>query len=211
MTDEERQIWLESRLGHCTASMVSTVMAKGKSGGESKTRASYMGRLITERMTGLVHQGYKSQSMERGNDLEPQAKAVYAFETGYDCVEASEFFNCTGFVKHKKIEWFGASPDLIIPEQKGLAQFKCPDSHTHIEFLLNGKIDREYILQMQTEMEVSGMDWCDFVSFDNRLPLNLQMKIVRVERDDSLIAEIKDEVTKFLGELEEKLTKLEAL
>lgn len=202
MTDEERQAWLMSRAGKVGASSIHKIMAKTKTG-YSASRENYMADLIVERLTGQPSESYQSEAMRHGIETEPQAKAAYSLETGNDIQDV-------GFILHPEIANAGASPDGLIGDD-GLAEFKCPNTATHLDFLLTGDIDRKYILQMQWQMEVTSRKWCDFVSFDNRLNLNLQMKIVRVERDDSLIAEIKDEVIKFLGELEEKLTKLEAL
>ncbi len=210
MTPEEREAWLKDRAGFVTASEMSTIFAKGKGGGESVTRTKYMVKLIAERLSGEVVAGYQSPAMVDGIEKEAQAIAFYELDTNLKCLSAKEYFGGTGFVKSDEIEWLGCSPDLLVGED-GMAQFKCPEVHTHVEFLLTGKIAREYVLQMQTEMLVAKRDWNDFTSFCPEMPLNLQKKIVRVERDDSLIAEIKDEVTKFLGELNEKLTKLEAL
>jgi hypothetical protein len=210
MTPEEREAWLQDRAGFVTASEIATIFAKGKGGGESVTRTKYITKLIAERLSGKVISGYQSQSMMDGIEKEEQAIAFYQFGTNLECVSAKDYLSGTGFVKSKEIKWLGCSPDLIVGKD-GLAQFKCPEIHTHVEFLLTGKISRDYILQMQCEMFVMEKNWNEYVSYCPDMPPHLQEKKIIVERDDSLIAEIKDEVIKFLGELDEKLIKLEGL
>jgi len=202
MTPEEREAWLQARCGKVGASMIHAIMARTKSG-YSASRDNYMSDLLIERLTGRPTETYQSEAMLHGINTEPQAKAFYELETGNQVVNV-------GFIPHPFIENAGASPDGLIGDD-GLIEVKCKNTANHIDFLLNENIEQKHIYQMQWQMEVTGRKWCDFVSFDNRLPERLQMKIVRVERDDSLIAEIKDEVIKFLGELDEKLIKLEGL
>lgn len=202
MTQEEREEWLQSKCGKVGASMIHAIMARTKSG-YSASRDNYMSSLLIERLTGRPTETYQSDAMRWGIETEPQAKAFYELETGNQVVNVK-------FILHPKITEAGASPDGLINDD-GLIEVKCPNTATHLEFILGGGIDKKYLLQMMWQLEVTGRKWCDFVSFDPRLPAHLQMKIVKVERDDSLIAEIKDEVNKFLGELNEKLTKLEAL
>jgi putative phage-type endonuclease len=202
MTPEEREAWLQARCGKVGASMIHAIMARTKSG-YSASRDNYMSDLLIERLTGRPTETYQSEAMLHGINTEPQAKAFYELETGNQVVNV-------GFMLHPEITEAGASPDGLIGDD-GLIEVKCKNTANHIDFLLNEKIEQKHIYQMQWQMEVTGRKWCDFVSFDNRLPERLQMKIVRVERNDSLIAEIKDEVIKFLGELDEKLIKLEGL
>ena len=87
-------------------------------------------------------------------------------------------------------------------------EIKCPNTATHLDFLLSKAIPGKYITQMQTQMACTGRQWCDFVSFDPRLPDSMQMWISRVKRDDALIAEIEKEVTAFLAEVDAKIAAL---
>jgi len=93
----------------------------------------------------------------------------------------------------------------------GLVEIKCPNTATHIEFLMTGTVPEKYLLQMQWQMACTETDWCDYVSYDPRMPVELQTKIVRVERDNALIAKIEGEVSKFLSELDAKIASLEAM
>jgi len=108
----------------------------------------------------------------------------------------------SGLVDHPAIEGFAASPDGLVNDD-GLVEIKCPNTATHVDFLQTGKIDQKYIWQMQSQMSCTGRKWCDFVSFDDRLPESLQYKSVRVEFDVSAQREMATEVTKFLNELDQ--------
>lgn len=194
--------WKQARLGIVTASRLSDVMAKGKSGEPSRTRAAYMAELICERLTGQPYDGFQSADMLRGNEVEAEAKAAYTFMTDAETLDG-------GFDLHPAIPEFGASPDMLVGNI-GLAEFKCPKTSTHLDTIMTGKIDREYLLQMQGQMACTGREWVDFCSFDPRLPSHLRMWTFRVQRDADKIAEIEGEVKLFLAEMDVKLAKLNA-
>lgn len=194
--------WYAARLGKVTASRISDVMAKGRSGEPSRTRATYMAELVCERLTGQPHESYQSPDMLRGSDVEAQAKASYSLMHGVDLVDGE-------FDPHPTIDNSGASPDTLIGND-GLAEFKCPKSGTHIDTLLDEKIDRSYILQMQWQMACTGRKYCDFVSFDPNFPVDMQLFVQRIKRDDVVISEIEAEVRKFLAELAGKIGVLNA-
>lgn len=196
-TDE----WLSERAGKVTASRIADVMAKTKTG-YGAGRANYMADLIAERLTGLPKQGFTNAAMQWGTETEPQARAMYDFHTGNSVEE-------TGFVPHPSIPMTGASPDGLVGDD-GLVEIKCPNTATHIETLRGAKIDRKYLLQMHWQMICTGRDWCDFVSFDPRMPDEMQMHVERVNLDKELAEEIIVEVSKFLGELDEAVADLRA-
>lgn len=186
--------WLSERCGKVTASKIADVMAKTKTG-YGAGRANYMADLIAERLTGEPKQGFVNEAMRWGTETEPQARAMYELETGFIVTE-------TGFVPHPTIEGAGASPDGLVNDD-GLVEIKCPNTATHIDTLRGAKIDRKYLLQMHWQMICTSREWCDFVSFDPRLPLEMQMHIQRVEKDAQLVEEITADVTQFLTELNE--------
>ena len=194
--------WFELRLGKVTASRIGDLMAKTRSG-YSTSRANYMAELVIQRLTGTVEQGFTSQDMQWGILQERYARAAYSFFTDNEVNEIA-------FINHPTIEQAGASPDGLIGKA-GLVEIKCPKSATHLDTLLTGKISNKYILQMQWQMACSGRKWCDFVSFDPHFRENLKIFIKRVNRDEELIAEITEEVKKFLAELDETMTQLEQL
>ena len=196
-TDE----WYQARLGCVTASRTADILAKTKSG-YSTSRANYMADLIVERLTGKPPEGFTSSAMQWGTETEPPARMAYEIITGNQVTE-------TGFVLHPQIEGFGASPDGLVGED-GLVEIKCPNTNTHINTLLDEKIPQKYIVQMHVQMICTQRDWCDFVSFDPRLPVDMQIFIKRVEMDPNLEDEILGEVVKFLEEMDEKIEALKA-
>lgn len=201
MTEQRTEAWFADRLGCVTASKVADVMARTKSG-YGAARANYMAQLVAERLTGAREDGYCNAAMQRGIDLEPQARAQYEFHTGNTVVE-------TGFVLHPSIAHCGASPDGIVGDD-GLVEIKVPNTATHIATLRGGKIDDRYVKQMHLQMLCTGRKWCDFVSFDDRLPDEMQLHIERVHLDADLASEMESEIAKFLAELDETVADLRA-
>ena len=194
-TDE----WFAARIGKVTASRVADVIAKTKSG-YGVGRANYLADLVVERLTGQKAQGFSNAAMEWGTEQEPHARAAYSAKTGIMVEEV-------GFIDHPTVAMSGASPDGFAEE--GLIEVKCPNTNTMLEFILDGKPPQKYVTQMQWQMACTGRPWCDFVSFDPRLPERLQLLVVRVPRDDDYIAMLETEVKKFLAELDDNLNKLE--
>lgn len=201
MTEQRTEEWFSERCGKVTASKIADVMAQTKSG-PGAARKNYMAQLLTERLTGEPTQGFTNAAMQWGTDTEPQARAMYAFQTDNSVTEA-------GFVPHPGIPMTGASPDGLVGE-KGLVEIKCPNSATHIDTLRGAKIDRKYLLQMHWQMICTDREWCDFVSFDPRLPDAMQLHIQRVELDTDLALKITNEVNQFLTELDEAEADLRA-
>lgn len=194
--------WFEQRRGKVTASRIADLMAKTKSG-YSTSRQNYLMQLLCERLTGKVEEGYKSAAMQRGNDLEAEARNWYQLETGESVEEVS-------FIDHPKINFAGASPDGLVGAE-GLIEIKCPNTATHIETLRKKEPIDRYYKQMQWQMAVTGRKWCDFVSFDNRLPDNLAYFCKRILRDETVIQEIEQEVQAFLLELDVTIAELSAM
>jgi putative phage-type endonuclease len=183
--------WFEARLGKATASKFNDIMAKTRSG-YSASRKNYAAELVTERLTGTKDESFTSAAMQWGIDNEPVARLQYSLASGNDVEE-------TGFWLHDELE-AGASPDGFIDDD-GLLEIKCPNTATHIDTLIKRKLPYQYQAQVQGQMWVTGRKWCDFVSFDPRLPENAQMIIVRVKRDDIYIAELETEIKDFMEEV----------
>jgi putative phage-type endonuclease len=199
MHEQRTQEWLSERAGKVTASCIYKVMARTKSG-YGADRANYMAQLVAERLSGFPADTFTNAAMVWGIETEGQARAMYELVTGNTVCE-------TGFHRHPAIPDSGASPDGLI-DDAGLVEIKCPNTATHITTLLGGGIDRKYILQMHWQMICTGRDWCDFASFDPRLPQEMQLHVERVERDAALCGEIESEVQSFLAELNETVAKL---
>ena len=193
--------WHLSRLGKVTASRIADVLSKGKSG-ESASRKNYRTELVVQRLTGVPGESFTNAAMEWGTATEPFARIAYESEMGI-------FVDEVAFIDHPSIGNFGCSPDGCIADD-GLLEIKCPNSSTHIEYLTDDKPPSKYVPQMQCQMAVTGRQWCDFVSFDPRLPADLQLFVVRLNRDEEYIKVMEVEVEKFLSEVEETLTKLKA-
>lgn len=199
--DQRSPEWFAARAGKVTASRVADLMATTKTG-YSASRANYMAELICERLTGEPAERFSNAAMQWGTDTEPQARAAYSFLTDFDVAEC-------GFVMHPFIADFGASPDGLVGEN-GLVEIKCPNTATHIETLLGEAVPSKYVTQMHVQMACTSRDWCDFVSFDPRLPADLQIWVKRVQRDENAIQNIEAETVKFLGELAAKVEALRA-
>lgn len=193
--------WFQARIGKVTASRVADIIAKTKSG-YSTSRANYMAQLIAERLTGQVVETYTNAAMTRGLEVEPDARAAYVFHTDSDVTEV-------GFVEHPTIPMTGASPDGLIGAD-GLVEIKCPNTATHLDTLLGEPIPTKYITQMMWQMACTGRKWCDFVSFDPRLPEAMRLYVYRVTRDDALIENMEKSVREFLAETEKKVSDLTA-
>jgi putative phage-type endonuclease len=191
--------WFAARLGNVTASRVADVIAKTKSG-YSASRENYMAQLICERMTGTVAESYTNAAMQWGTETEPLARAAYESL-------ADVLVDEVGYVQHPRIERAGASPDGLV-DADGLLEIKCPNTATHIDTLISEDVPMKYITQMQWQMACTGRLWCDFVSFDPRLPNGLQLFVTHIMRDDEYIAMLEEEVKKFLTELDAKISKL---
>lgn len=191
-TDE----WFAARLGKITASRIGDVMAKPTTARYKK----YQTQLITERLTGEKVDSFTSDAMVWGTETEPQARAAYSFMHS----PVTE----TGFHDHPSIPMSGASPDGLVLEDK-LVEFKCPNSHTHVENLLSQKISTDHQLQMLWQMECTGRHGgCDYVSFDPRMPTDLNMGVVHFPYDADRAEQVRNAVQAFEAEVTARIEKL---
>ena len=191
--------WFAIRCGKVTASRIADIIATTKSG-YSASRANYEAQLICEILTGKPAESFTNAAMAWGTETEPLARAQYELKTG-------NMVNQIGFVVHPKIEQAGASPDGLV-DNDGLIEIKCPNTSTHLDTLLSQKVPSKYIIQMTWQMLCTGRKWCDFVSYDPRLPDNLQLFIQRIELDEDYAKKLQNEVVMFLVEVNEKIEKL---
>lgn len=200
--DQRSEAWFQARLGKVTASRVADVVAKTRNG-YGASRANYMAELVVERLTGKPTEGFSNAAMQWGTEQEPFARDAYAARYG-------ELVTEVGFVDHPKIAMSGASPDGLVGAT-GLVEIKCPNTANHIEYLLSREPPQKWLYQMQWQMACTMRDWCDWVSFDSRMPESLQLVIVRIPRDDDTIAMLEAEIQIFLDELNSKVKALEEL
>ena len=193
--------WFAARLGKVTASRIADVFASTKSGWGAG-RINYEAELIAERLTGQATEGFTNATMQRGSDTEASAASAYEFLRDVEIEQV-------GFVDHPAIEMSGASPDGLIGTD-GLVEIKCPNTATHIATILGKSIPGKYANQMAWQLACTGRLWCDFVSFDPRMPARHQLCVTRVERDNAKITELEDGVRAFIAEMTEKLRRLES-
>jgi putative phage-type endonuclease len=190
------QEWLDARLGKVTASRIGDLLSKTKSGWGA-SRYSYMGELIAERLTGRQNENFINAAMQWGKDNESKARAAYEFKFDKLVTEV-------GMIEHPRLlGWAGSSPDGLVED--GLIEIKCPSTITHLDTISSGNVPTRYMLQMQWQMECTQREWCDFVSFDPRLPENLQLFVKRVKIGELLEPEIRT----FIDEMRMKLLVLE--
>jgi putative phage-type endonuclease len=193
MSDLQRSDeWYAARLGKVTASRIADVCARTKSGWGA-SRKNYLAELIAERLTGVPTNGFVNAAMQWGTDMEPEARLAYEFYRDATVLEV-------GFVPHPSIAETGASPDGLVGAD-GLVELKCPGTATHIETLRGGSLPEKYFLQMQWQMACTGRAWCDFASYDPRMPESMRLFVDRVKRDDDAIQAIEKDVTDFLNDL----------
>lgn len=191
--------WFNERLGKVTASRVADVIAKTKTGWGS-SRANYAAQLVAERLTGKVTDSYRNAAMDWGIMTEPDARVAYEFLTDATVEQV-------GFVPHPTIAMSGASPDGLIGND-GLVEIKCPNTATHIETLLGQSVPGKYNTQMQWQMACTGRKWCDFVSFDPRMPESMRLFVKRIERDTTAVRDLETSVSEFLAEIDETVSRL---
>ena len=191
--------WAQARCGLVTASRCPDVTAVSKKG-EAAARRNYRSELISEILTNVPYPQYISQEMKWGIEQEPSARVAYELKNDV-------LVETCGFILHPGVDRFGASPDGLVGED-GLIQIKCPNTSTHLAWMLSGSIPVEHMPQMLAEMSCTQRAWCDFVSYDPRLPEHLQLYVRRFSRDPKLIAVLEREVEHFNQELDELLAAL---
>ena len=194
MIEQRSDAWFAERLGFATASRMSDALA----GPETAARRNCLIQLVTERLTGQQQESFNSPAMQRGTDLEPVARMAYEIR--------NKFVSKAFFFKHKEIEWFGASPDGLVDDD-GLVEIKCPNSTTHVDYITSGKIPSRYQKQMLAQLACTGRKWCDFVSFDDRMPEHLQLLVIRFEPKPEEIAKLEEGVIKFLNDVQKEFDK----
>ena len=199
--DQRTPEWFAARCGKVTASRMADVVAKTAKG-YGASRANYMAELVVERLTGKPTEGFTNAAMQWGTDQEPFARDAYSAKTG-------ELVTEVGFVNHPRIENAGASPDGIVGA--GLVEIKCPNTASHIEYLMSKEPPQKYYYQMQWQMACAMAEFCDWVSYDPRMPQELQLLIVRIYRDEDCIKMLEAEVETFLSELDAKVKALKEM
>ncbi|MEY3120679.1 MAG: hypothetical protein RL548_1036 [Bacteroidota bacterium] len=205
MIEQRTEEWFQQRLGKVTASRISDVIAKTKTG-VSTSRQNYLVQLVSERITGKKGDSFVNQAMLDGIEREGAARELYMRTRGVSVTEV-------GFFDHPTIAMSGASPDGAVNSEEegkyaGLIEIKCPIETTHTNTLMSKSVPSKYIPQMQWQLACTGAKWVDFVSYNPNFPEELQLFVARVDRDDTYIAELESEVIKFLDEVDQTILKL---
>jgi putative phage-type endonuclease len=191
--------WYKARCGSLGASQLNEALATTK-GGWGASRETIKNKIIAERLTGIPSDNYVNAAMQFGIDNEDAARKAYEAYAGV-------FVDEMGIAKHPVLLHTHASPDGLVGED-GLIEIKVPNTTTHIETLKSQKVPSKYMNQMLWQMRCIDRQWCDYVSFDPRLPEHLQLFVKRVERDDAAIAELEAKVAEFLTEVEGEIEEL---
>lgn len=185
--------WLQARAGLPTASEFSTVMAKGRDGGASKTRRTYLLRLAGEILTGEPAETYSNHHMDRGHTLEPEARILYAFQADVDPEQV-------GFIVNGPK---GCSPDSLIGVN-GALEIKTKLPALLIDVLLRDEFPAEHKAQCQGVLWVAEREWIDIAVYWPKLPLFVK----RAHRDDTYIATMSAAVDQFNAELHETVERV---
>ena len=185
--------WFAARCGNVTASRVADIMARTQTG-PAASRKNYMMELLCQRLTGVIGESFSSAAMQRGTELEPVARSAYEVAAGVMVQEV-------GIIMHPTVKHFGASPDGLVGDD-GLLEIKCPNTATHVDFIRSGKPDGRYMWQMCAQMACTDRAWCDFVSFDDRMPEHRHYACVRIHRSADKEREMLQEIVSFLDELD---------
>ncbi|WP_430430233.1 lambda exonuclease family protein [Oceanicaulis sp.] len=193
--DQGTPEWFAIRAGRPTASEFSTIMASGRGGAPSKTRRTLMLKLAGEILTGEPAESYSNAAMERGHEMEAEARNLYAFMADVEPVQV-------GFVTNKRP---GCSPDALVGERGGL-EIKTRAPHLMIDTLLKGEMPPEHMAQVQGCMWVCEREWWDFAAYYRGLPLFTK----RIERDEAYIARMASAVAEFTEELDEVVASIRA-
>ena len=199
--DQRSPEWFAARAGRLTGSKAADAIDFLKSKAESAKRRDYRYQLAAERLSGMSDEGgFVNDAMLRGIEKEPAARAAYQAITG-DLVDVS------GFLSHTSI-MAGCSLDGHIGDFAGIIELKCPKTATHIGYLRSGKVPENYLPQITHNLWISGAEWCDFLSFDDRLPANMQTFLVRVQREDADVAGYKALALQFLEDVDREVAAL---
>ena len=161
--------WHQIRLGKITSTRLKKVL--------SKDNLSLVDELIAEEETGLSDDdGFVSEDMQRGIDLEPLAIKEYESMTGNTVTRY-------GILQSDELPILCQSPDGYVGTE-GAIEVKCPRTKTHVKYIRQGKIPNDYKEQVWCYFMVNpNLKWLDFISYDPRL-VKKPIWVLRVNRED---------------------------
>lgn len=204
--EQRSEVWYQARAGRLTGSRAADAIYFLKSKKESADRRDYRYQLVAEILSGRPEDdgtGYVNDAMQHGIDCQPRAEAAYEVQTG-------RAIRATGFLAHTRYA-AGCSLDGHVGDFDGIVEIKCPKTATHIGYLRGGVVPEQYLPQITHNLWITGARWCDFISFDDRLPEHLQLFIKRVERDEQAIAAYAELALAFLVEVQAEVQSLRGM
>jgi putative phage-type endonuclease len=185
--------WFALRVGNLTSSR--SYAAHPRRDGDDRARRGLVWLLVQERLTGRPHESaFQSAPMRRGRELEATAREAYSQATGWRV-------RTTGFLAHPTLA-AGTSLDGDVDDLRGVLEIKCPNTATHLWYRATGRIPADYRAQITHHLWITGAQWCDFVSYDNRVPAPLRLVRLRVLRDEQHLAWYDGVVRDVLAEVE---------
>ncbi len=193
--------WYAARLGKLTGSVAADMLSTRSDKKEAAGRRNLRIRLVLERVTGKSQESnFLSAAMQQGMDREADAAALYEAQTG-------NLLRTVGFCQHDTL-MAGCSLDGYVGDFEGNVEVKSPIAATHWDYLQSGVIPGEYQKQILCGLWITGAAWCDWLSYNPDFPPNLQVKLVRVERNQAEIDSFELLVRQFLSEVDAELDKL---
>jgi len=188
--------WRFMRLGVASASKAKEFL----SGRDTATYQTYLCEKVAEIATGMLSEQINSKALSWGKDNEDTARAAYEFETGHIIKQIP-------FIYRDESKYFGCSPDGITDDAHGL-ELKCPFSSTvFVQFKCNDKIKKEYELQCQFSMWVSGRESWDFANYDPRMRSN-PLHFVTIERDNKIMEQFDRRADEWIADMSRMLSML---
>jgi YqaJ-like recombinase protein len=205
LCQQRSEAWRQLRCGRLTASRAYDIWPRLRASDEP-SRADYLRQLVTERLTGIPQaETFVSRAMERGRAKEAAARDAYAAHTG-------QVVQVSGFLTHGSL-MAGCSLDGHVgdPRWDGVIEIKAPNTITHLKYATTRRVPRNYRAQITHHLWMTGVPWCDFVSFDDRVPGRWRLVVIRLTRDECPIAEYDLVARTFLAEVDTQVRALEAL
>lgn len=203
--DQRSPDWYSVRLGRLSGSHAAEMLTTRKDGKEAAGRRNLRVQLALERLIkrSLDNEGYRSAAMLQGIEREVDATGLYEALTG-------RVIWPVGYVSHDSL-MAGCSPDGVVGDWAGIVEVKSPIPATHLDYLKSGQIPTDYLRQVQHNLWITGAQWCDWLSYNPDFPEPLQVKLVRVERDDIQMKSYELLVRQFLAEVDQEYQDIERM
>ena len=185
--------WLAARCGLLTASEMKLIVTPTLKAASNDKERAHMYELLAQRITGYVEPRYVNDDMLRGRDDEVEARILYSER--FAPVEEM------GFITND--EWgftIGFSPDGLVGDD-GFIECKSRRQKFQVQTIIDGVMDPDYSIQVQTGFLVSKRKWCDHISYSGGLP----MATIRIYPIPEIQDAILSAATAFEKRLAEKL------